>query len=248
MENNEEPELYKGFDLSDFSDEDKAKALIDFLDLDGEVDTLTETSYYRNNNGDDYKVNKRKKKQGTSPKLLGVLEWCECGKVKDKLYKKINKSLEKLRESKDPIVIENFAVCNKGATYASNILYHLLWLPDKSEKTQWHIPETEEPGYVKSYREAWFNQVVKDRRKFTEEDDGEYSVLTDSEADQRFDDYLEEYMWRDAVSAKATDLGFNDWCEMVRDNDGRGGQLASYDGTENEQDVDGTTYYIYRTN
>ena len=30
--------------------------------------------------------------------------------------------------------------------------------------------------------------------------------------------------------------------------DGRGHFLASYDGDENEETVDGVTYYIYRTN
>jgi hypothetical protein len=39
--------------------------------------------------------------------------------------------------------------------------------------------------------------------------------------------------------------------EMVKDaisEDGRGHYVSSYDGIEDEQDYDGITYYIYRTN
>lgn len=258
---------YKGFDLSEFDDASKAQAIIDFLDLDGEKDTISEE---RNC----YIVNHRKVKRGTSPKqyeevvkafkflltpkqreminsylkLLGVLEYCECGKVKDKLYAKVNKALDKLSTSKSQRIVEALAVCKKQSLYTSNILYALLWLPDNSPKTSWHTPETEAPKYVLAYREAWFGQKVVDRRELSSEDDGEYMVLTDSEADALCDEYLDEDQWRMAVEGKNTWQGYREWCEEVISNDGRGSILNHYDGSEDYQEVDGDTYYIYRVN
>lgn len=256
------PELYKGFDLDEFVDGDKAQAIIDFLDLDGDVDELSEDD-------NSYTVNHRKVKRGTSPKkyievitafkelltpkqreminsylkLLSVLEYCECGKVKDKLYHKISSALEKLSESKDEKVKALLEVCNKD-NYPINILYHLLWLPDNTPKTSYHTPVTEAPDYVLSYREAWFGQKVIDRREFSSDDDGEYMVLTDSEADDMCDDYLDEDQWRMAVEAKNTWSGYREWCQEVIDIDGRGHILNSNDGSEDEQNG----YYIYRIN
>jgi hypothetical protein len=267
-----EPDLYKGFDLSDYGNEDKAKAIINFLELEGANDELTENESCRT-----YTVNSRKVKEGTSPaqyertikafkelltpkqreminsylKLLGVLEWCECGKVKDKLYKKIAESLEKQKSSKNKDVLAKLEVCKLEALYPQNILYHLLWLPDHSPKTSYHSPEVEEPSYVKNYRQAWFGQKVIDYRSLSSRDDGEYLVLTDSEADRLMDDYCDNEMedyWKQAVQAGNTFSGYRDWVQEVKDNDGRGPTLATYDGEENSVEVDGEWIYIYRTN
>ena len=271
MEENEEKELYEGFDLSEYLDEDKAKAIINFLGLNGETDTLSEDD-------DEYTVNPRHIKHGSSPaeyeeeikcfkalltpkqrdmvnsylKLTSILEYCECGKVKDKLYKKICTSLDKLKDSKDKTVKENYAYCEKHAGYVANILHHLLWLPDHSEKTSWHTPETEAPSHVKNYWQAWFGQKVIDYREAYWESDGVYLVLTDSEADRRDDQYYDdgemEYMWRQAVESKNTLLGYDDWVDDIHGNSSRGESLATYDGVENYEEVDGEDYYIYRTN
>lgn len=246
---------YKGFDLTEFADPDKVRALIDHLNLDGEVDEVTER-------GNNYSINPRKVKEGTSPagyvkvidafktlltakqrdkinsflKLLSEMEDCECGKVKDKLYHQIENALQKKKlEGGDA-----WNICEKDALHVANILYHLLWLPSKNEPT--------EPDYVKAYREAWFGREVKDRRTYSNRDDGEYLILTDSEADKMVEDSIEDCFWEQAVAAKQTTLGLEDWKQYVIDTDGRGPSLALYDGEENEQDVDGTTYYIYRTN
>jgi hypothetical protein len=40
----------------------------------------------------------------------------------------------------------------------------------------------------------------------------------------------------------------DDFIEGLIDADGRGHNLAGYDGVENEEEYDGETYYIYRTN
>ena len=43
-------------------------------------------------------------------------------------------------------------------------------------------------------------------------------------------------------------IDFEAVAEDIVDTDGRGFAIAGYDGEENEEDVDGETYYIYRTN
>lgn len=79
-----------------------------------------------------------------------------------------------------------------------------------------------------------------------------FYVLDDDEADEKADEYLDSYIDDCILPQIPKNLwvsfdseGFK---EDVLNNDGRGQQLASYDGQENEIDVDGTTYYIYRTN
>lgn len=251
---------YKGFDLTEFADPEKVQALIDFLELDGENDTVTEDG------NDYYSINHRRTKRGTSParyvevitafkklltpkqrdkinsflKLISEMEECECGKVREKLYNRLKSTLEKQKLNRAKDIKEAWTVCERDALHVVNIAWHLLWLPSNHEK--------DEPDYVLSYREAWFGQTPKDRREDSSDDDGQYLVLTDSEADSRADDSLDDYLWEQAVAAHQTTMGLDDWKEWVLNCDGRGPQLASYDSCENDVDVDGTTYYIYRTN
>jgi hypothetical protein len=168
------------------------------------------------------------------------------------LYKKICASLDKLKESKDKTIKENIAYCEKHSLHLQNILYHLLWLPDHSEKTSWHTPETEAPSHVKNYWQAWFGQKVIDYREAYYTSDGVYLVLTDDEADRKNDEYYDdgemEYMWRQAVESKNTLLGYDEWIEDIKNQSSRGEALAREDGCEDYEDVDGETYYIYKTN
>jgi hypothetical protein len=102
----------------------------------------------------------------------------------------------------------------------------------------------------------------------------DYSVLTDDEADKAVKGYIEEsvcFFKSDFISAhsevdeevikKLQELYENsntairslikDFDHFVDDAicaDGRGHFLSSYDGEENEINVNGNTYYIYRTN
>ena len=55
-------------------------------------------------------------------------------------------------------------------------------------------------------------------------------------------------MWKMAVEAGNTTSGFEDWKQEVINMDGRGSILNGYDGCEEYEDVNDTTYYIYRTN
>jgi hypothetical protein len=79
----------------------------------------------------------------------------------------------------------------------------------------------------------------------------EYLVLTDSEADSAQDEELENYIDECILSElpEAYRSYFDDesWKRDAR-MDGRGHVLSSYDGSENEEKVNGTWYYIYRTN
>ena len=77
-------------------------------------------------------------------------------------------------------------------------------------------------------------------------------VLTDSEADDLADEMLDSYI-EDCILNEIPeryqyyfdDAKFKD--DVLR-YDGRGSQIASYDGCENWNTVNGTDYYIYRTN
>jgi len=62
--------------------------------------------------------------------------------------------------------------------------------------------------------------------------------------------YLQEigYGARDLFEALEPYLDIDMIIEEIKDSDGRGPTIAGYDGDENEVDVDGETYYIYRAN
>lgn len=106
--------------------------------------------------------------------------------------------------------------------------------------------------------------------------DDDYLVLTDEEADEAAKEYIKESVWAfnagfiinhsklpyEAIemvegfqSAKCEDANdtilalIDDFDEFVSDAisaDGRGHFLSTYDGEENEETVDGETYFIYR--
>jgi hypothetical protein len=76
-------------------------------------------------------------------------------------------------------------------------------------------------------------------------------VLDDSEADDRWeeslDNYLQECIYPELTGNLQNYFDDEKWKRDAR-YDGRGHSLSSYDGCENEEEVNGTTYYIYRTN
>jgi len=87
----------------------------------------------------------------------------------------------------------------------------------------------------------------------------DYYVLTDEEADEKWEESLDSYIEEcitpeiERLSEGAGNLGyyvtFNEemWKRDAR-MDGRGHSLSSYDGNENEETVENTTFYIYRIN
>lgn len=75
----------------------------------------------------------------------------------------------------------------------------------------------------------------------------EYRVLTDDEADAAWDESLDNYI-DDALEIPEWIEPYFDrerWKEDAQ-RDGRGHHLASYDGEEREQVVEGTRYFLYR--
>lgn len=80
---------------------------------------------------------------------------------------------------------------------------------------------------------------------------GEYLVLTDREADDRWDESLESYIDECIIDqlpeAYQSYFDREAWKSDAR-YDGRGLSLSSYDGEEIEEVVDGEYYFIYRTN
>lgn len=85
-----------------------------------------------------------------------------------------------------------------------------------------------------------------------ESEPGEYMVLTDAEADERWDEYLENYIDECILpQILPEDLrSYFDHEAWKRDAkfDGRGHCLSSYDGNEHEVKIDDEWFYIYRTN
>lgn len=79
----------------------------------------------------------------------------------------------------------------------------------------------------------------------------EYEVLTDDEADERWeeelDSYLEECIYPELPENMRFYFDDEKWKRDARF-DGRGHSIARYDGYENEETVDGETFYIYRQN
>lgn len=84
-----------------------------------------------------------------------------------------------------------------------------------------------------------------------EHDSAEYRVMTDEEADQAWeeslDNYLDECVMPELHGTLANYFDRDAWKRDAKF-DGRGHSLSSYDGDEHEVKIDGTWYYIYRTN
>ena len=79
--------------------------------------------------------------------------------------------------------------------------------------------------------------------------DQEYLVLTDDEADRRWDEYLDSYI-DDVIFGEIPEpyqMYFDEehWKQDARI-DGRGHSLSFYDGGEDYETVNGEDYYIYR--
>ena len=80
---------------------------------------------------------------------------------------------------------------------------------------------------------------------------GEYLVLTEEEAVQAWEDYLESYI-SECLLPELPEVAQHYFdCEAWKRDarmDGRGHYLSGYDGEEHEVTLNGTTYYVYRTN
>ena len=72
----------------------------------------------------------------------------------------------------------------------------------------------------------------------------DYLVLTNEEARERCKEFLDKDMWIESIKADRTEENFINWQENTINIDGYGHLLNFYDGTQEEETINGITYYI----
>ena len=139
------------------------------------------------------------------------------------------------------------------------------WLDDDRELRLWNTSKTIEEledeynQYCMDIEEiedkvpTW-DEWIKDNYEEVEveeynDDNNDWKVYTNSEADEAWDKEL-DYFIDDCVLPEIPERyrGYFDDEKYKQDckYDGRGHSLARYDGCEREQEVEGTTYYLYK--
>lgn len=97
--------------------------------------------------------------------------------------------------------------------------------------------------------EEAINEVTSEQHWRTYEYGGTtYFIGTEEEAEEKARESLTEdpELWKQAVAAGDTTDSLEEWAQNVLDVDGVGSVLNSWDGTEEQQTVKGTTYLIIR--
>ena len=121
--------------------------------------------------------------------------------------------------------------------HVANLPYHLLL-------NDYDFGE----GYIDNLKRAWLDKTPNDNRRDTTVNDGEYLVLTDSEADAEEREHLDNLL-DDVVDIPSEIEDYFDREEWINDHAGyRGENLSSYDGKEFSHNYNGVEYFIYRTN
>ena len=97
------------------------------------------------------------------------------------------------------------------------------------------------------------SDIEENRDVFTcSEAPGEYAVMTEDEretaADQYLENYIDECLLPEMPETARYYFDHEEWKRDAIMSDGYGHTLASYDGHEHEQQIDGVWYFIYRTN
>lgn len=121
---------------------------------------------------------------------------------------------------------------------------------EESEKwSEWCI--THEDSDEDSTFEEWLKENGTEIELEEYDENGDWLVCTDSEADEKWEEsldwYLEECVYPELSGNLKSYFDDEKWKRDAR-YDGRGHSLAGYDGVECEQEVNGTTYYLYRQN
>ena len=72
--------------------------------------------------------------------------------------------------------------------------------------------------YLECYKCAWLNKPIPNIQEWREENDGEYLVLTDGEADRQANEYLTDdtYLWTSAVEQGYTREGIDEIVASVK--------------------------------
>lgn len=119
---------------------------------------------------------------------------------------------------------------------------------------QWDATENRVKAYA-AYREISIEdadaaQTTCDEQRF-EDGNEEYLVVTDSEADELwdadFENYVDECILHELPEAYRGYFDTEKWKSDAKI-DGRAHSLSRYDGDEDEIEIDGETFYIYRQN
>lgn len=130
---------------------------------------------------------------------------------------------------------------------ADDLLENFIELSDDYDEScrilalRFHLDEWDSYFSIQGWNDKRF-QVGKNR---------EYLVVTDDEADDLWDEDLEAYI-DDCVlpGVPETTQGYFDRDAFKKDArmDGRAHSLNRYDGNEYDEEIDNTTYFIYRQN
>jgi len=99
------------------------------------------------------------------------------------------------------------------------------------------LPEEEREGMIEEAKKAI--------------EDYDYEVYTDEEADEKWEEALDNYLDECVYPELPENMRFyfdDEKWKMDARFDGRGHSLSRYDGVENYEEVDRGTYYIYRQN
>lgn len=251
--------------VEDFDEPEKAEAIIKNLSLsvgdtikqNGEEFIINPKILLKGDKPEKYKQEVEEvKKILTENEIKGICLYYkrkkEDSKIRDKLYYAITKRVNKIYNWDD----ENKKhIPKKNSKRSLEICEALDWISDNNHMSGfdnliYHLLDKDDRDFVYCYKCAWFNKEIPNIQEWREENDGEYIVLTDSEADYRAEEYLTDdtYLWQQSVEAGNTTESLDEWVKSVLNMDGRGSILNGYDGCEEYEKVNSTDYYIYRTN
>lgn len=122
---------------------------------------------------------------------------------------------------------------------------------DAKEQFMTDIEGTEDAETEKNFQIFCSNNFTEIEEYDTNNYNNDYLVLTDSEANDKWEEslnnYLEECIYPELTGTLANYFDDEKWKRDAR-YDGRGYSLSSYDGNEHEESVNETTYYIFRIN
>jgi hypothetical protein len=92
-------------------------------------------------------------------------------------------------------------------------------------------------------------RMIEENNDYFKFGEKEYLVLTDDEAEKKWDEHLDSYIEECLEIPEHVRFYFDEekWKDDAR-MDGRGHSLSSYDGYEHEIKINETEYFIYRTN
>ncbi len=97
--------------------------------------------------------------------------------------------------------------------------------------------------------EDWAQENLTEIEPAEDEGTDRYLILTDDEADEKWDEslqnYIDECILPEIPESYRTYFDEEKWKDDAK-HDGRGHSLASYDGHENSEIVEGETFYIFK--